>query len=88
MIRFHSCYPWHTGGSYRHLMNDADHEQMKWVLEFNKFDLYTKDQDGMYCLYNMSLKFKRVLYLTNHYVCVCVLQGSRMWRSCGRTIKA
>jgi len=41
-IRFHSCYPWHTGGDYKHLMNDKDEEIMKWVLEFNKFDLYTK----------------------------------------------
>jgi len=47
MLRYHSCYPWHTGGSYRHLMNDEDHELMKWVLEFNKFDLYTKDQAGL-----------------------------------------
>lgn len=43
MIRFHSCYPWHTGGAYRHLMSDKDHELLPWVLEFNKFDLYTKE---------------------------------------------
>jgi inositol oxygenase len=43
MIRYHSCYPWHTGGAYRELMNQDDHEMLKWVLEFNKFDLYTKD---------------------------------------------
>jgi inositol oxygenase len=43
MIRYHSCYPWHTGGAYRQLMSPADHEMMPWVLEFNKFDLYTKD---------------------------------------------
>ncbi len=42
MIRYHSCYPWHTGGAYRHLMTDRDHELLKSVLEFNKFDLYTK----------------------------------------------
>jgi inositol oxygenase len=47
MIRYHSCYPWHTGGSYRHLMNEQDYESMKWILEFNKFDLYTKDQAGL-----------------------------------------
>jgi hypothetical protein len=28
-------------------MNASDHEAMKWVLEFNKFDLYTKDQAGL-----------------------------------------
>ncbi len=47
MIRYHSCYPWHTGGAYRQFMTDKDHELMKWVLEFNKFDLYTKDQGGI-----------------------------------------
>eukprot|EP01034_Spumella_vulgaris_P027072 gene27072-33742_t len=33
--------------SYRHLMNEQDHESLKWVLEFNQFDLYTKDQAGL-----------------------------------------
>lgn len=47
MIRFHSLYPWHTGGAYRHLMNDTDKEMLDWVLEFNKFDLYTKDRGGI-----------------------------------------
>ncbi|XP_059091057.1 inositol oxygenase-like [Tigriopus californicus] len=42
MIRFHSFYPWHTGGDYRNLSNELDDEMLKWVQEFNKFDLYTK----------------------------------------------
>ena len=33
-IRFHSCYPWHTGKDYKHLMADGDQEIMDWVLEF------------------------------------------------------
>jgi len=41
-IRFHSCYPWHAGGDYKHLEADRDQEILKWVLEFNKYDLYTK----------------------------------------------
>lgn len=40
--RFHSCYPWHTGGDYRYLMNESDHYVLKDVLEFNTFDLYSK----------------------------------------------
>lgn len=28
-------------------MTEKDHELMKWVLDFNKFDLYTKDQAGL-----------------------------------------
>jgi inositol oxygenase len=47
MIRYHSCYPWHTGGAYRQFMAPGDHKLMAWVIEFNKFDLYTKDQAGL-----------------------------------------
>ncbi|VVC31994.1 Inositol oxygenase [Cinara cedri] len=42
MIRFHSFYPWHSGGDYDFLCTKEDLEMKKWVLEFNKFDLYTK----------------------------------------------
>ena len=42
MIRYHSLYPWHAGGDYKHLMKEGDEEIMKHVLEFNKYDLYTK----------------------------------------------
>ncbi|XP_065173083.1 inositol oxygenase [Atheta coriaria] len=42
MIRFHSFYPWHTGGDYQHLTNEKDEEMKEWVLKFNKYDLYTK----------------------------------------------
>ena len=44
MVRLHSLYPWHTGGAYRQFMTEDDHAMMNWVLEFNKFDLYTKDR--------------------------------------------
>lgn len=43
IIRFHSLYPWHTGGAYRDLMNEKDYETLNNVLEFNKFDLYSKE---------------------------------------------
>ncbi len=42
MCSLHSCYPWHREGAYRELMNADDEEALKWVLEFNKFDLYSK----------------------------------------------
>lgn len=45
MIRYHSCYPWHTGGAYRQFMSEKDHEHLRWVQEFNKCDLYTKDNN-------------------------------------------
>ncbi|XP_063832953.1 inositol oxygenase-like [Ostrinia nubilalis] len=42
MIRYHSFYPWHAGGDYKHLLKDGDQEILDAVLEFNKYDLYTK----------------------------------------------
>lgn len=45
MIRFHSFYPWHKHGAYTHLTNAQDAEMLKWVLEFNKFDLYSKENE-------------------------------------------
>lgn len=45
MIRYHSFYPWHTGGDYDHLCNDKDREMMSHIKEFNKFDLYTKREE-------------------------------------------
>ncbi|BEI83069.1 hypothetical protein CcaverHIS002_0309370 [Cutaneotrichosporon cavernicola] len=42
MIRYHSFYPWHREGAYRHLMNDDDHKQLEAVLAFNPYDLYSK----------------------------------------------
>ncbi|XP_071443115.1 inositol oxygenase [Hetaerina americana] len=45
MIRFHSFYPWHSGGDYMHLCNQKDIKMLPWVLEFNKYDLYTKSEE-------------------------------------------
>lgn len=44
MIRYHSFYPWHSGGSYTALLNEKDSEYLKWIKDFNKYDLYTKSQ--------------------------------------------
>jgi len=44
MIRYHSFYPWHTGGDYQHFLNDKDKATLPWIKEFNKFDLYTKKE--------------------------------------------
>lgn len=45
IIRFHSFYAWHHRGAYQHLTSEEDNEMLKWVKEFQKFDLYSKD-DG------------------------------------------
>ena len=42
MIRYHSFYPWHNGGSYESLMSPEDYLYKEWILDFNKYDLYTK----------------------------------------------
>ena len=45
MVRFHSFYPWHTGGDYYHLCSQHDLAMLPWIREFNKFDLYSKSPD-------------------------------------------
>ncbi|KAJ9115361.1 hypothetical protein QFC24_006976 [Naganishia onofrii] len=42
MIRYHSFYPWHREGAYRHLMEEKDEQALKDVLAFNPYDLYSK----------------------------------------------
>mmetsp|Transcript_15019 Transcript_15019/g.13482 ORF Transcript_15019/g.13482 Transcript_15019/m.13482 type:complete len:321 (-) Transcript_15019:83-1045(-) len=46
MLRYHSFYPWHTGGDYMYLCNDKDIKvALKWTKIFNTFDLYSKAHD-------------------------------------------
>lgn len=42
MLRYHSFYPWHREGAYQHLLDDQDRDMLRWVLDFNRYDLYTK----------------------------------------------
>ncbi len=42
MIRYHSFYPWHTGGSYSGISNQKDARYKEWVKDFNQYDLYSK----------------------------------------------
>lgn len=44
MIRYHSAYPLHDKGAYKHLLKAEDEKRIDWVRLFNKFDLYTKDE--------------------------------------------
>src|ERR1700716_1153282 len=45
MIRYHSFYPWHTGGAYMELMNEHDSKMLEAVRAFNPYDLYSKSDD-------------------------------------------
>jgi inositol oxygenase len=42
IIRYHSCYAIHQKNEYSYLMNDSDRQNLKWLKEFQKFDLYSK----------------------------------------------
>jgi inositol oxygenase len=46
IIRYHSAYAIHQDGAYRHLMSRTDlGRRMPWVRAFQKFDLYSKDDE-------------------------------------------
>ncbi|KAK4601790.1 hypothetical protein RGQ29_011065 [Quercus rubra] len=45
IIRYHSFYPFHTVGAYKHLMNEEDAKNLKWLKVFNKYDLYSKSKE-------------------------------------------
>ncbi|SNX81337.1 probable myo-inositol oxygenase [Melanopsichium pennsylvanicum] len=47
MIRYHSFYPWHREGAYRHLCAPEDEEALANVLAFNPYDLYSKSDDPL-----------------------------------------
>lgn len=42
MLRYHSFYPAHRHGAYRHLMTEHDVKMFDWVNRFNPYDLYSK----------------------------------------------
>lgn len=44
IIRYHSFYPLHQSGAYKYFMNKEDEENLKWLLIFNKYDLYSKSK--------------------------------------------
>ncbi|XP_014669268.1 PREDICTED: inositol oxygenase-like [Priapulus caudatus] len=44
-VRYHSFYPWHSGGDYKYLCSNHDAEMLEWIVEFNQFDLYSKTDD-------------------------------------------
>jgi len=46
IIRYHSLYAWHSGSSYDYLANSMDCNMKRVVQEFNKYDLYTKNDNN------------------------------------------
>jgi hypothetical protein len=47
IIRYHSLYVWHSGSDYDYLQTEDDMLMKNVVQEFNKFDLYTKDDANL-----------------------------------------
>ncbi|KAL1678035.1 myo-inositol oxygenase [Schizophyllum commune] len=47
MIRYHSFYPWHREGAYKHLCNAEDEKALAAVKAFNPYDLYSKSDDSV-----------------------------------------
>lgn len=45
IIRYHSFYSQHQNNAYDHLSNNYDEYMMEYVKEFQKFDLYSKDNN-------------------------------------------
>jgi len=45
VIRYHSFYPWHTGGAYTQLTNEKDKKMLEWVQVFQHCDLYSKSDN-------------------------------------------
>jgi inositol oxygenase len=68
MIRYHSAYPFHNNNvneknhnnnnnnPYQHLLKEDDYERLEWVRLFNKFDLYTKDNESSVSNNNNDLR--------------------------------
>ncbi|MBV9677677.1 MAG: inositol oxygenase [Acidobacteriaceae bacterium] len=45
MLRYHSFYPAHKHGAYKHLMTQHDERMFDWVRAFNPYDLYSKGRE-------------------------------------------
>jgi len=45
MLRYHSFYPAHKHGAYKHLMTQRDEKMFDWVRKFNPYDLYSKGRE-------------------------------------------
>jgi inositol oxygenase len=55
IVRYHSLYAWHSSDAYNFLENSEDRKMKKIVQDFNKFDLYTKN-DALPLAWNHELK--------------------------------
>lgn len=64
IVRFHSFYPWHTHGAYHHFMTKADRNTLRAVRDFNRFDLYSKEDTDFEVTPEVRARYDRLL---RHY---------------------
>lgn len=61
IIRFHSFYAHHQHTSYGHLMDEYDKKMLPWLMEFQKFDLYSKRNEEMNVEQLLDGKYKGMM---------------------------
>jgi inositol oxygenase len=61
IIRFHSLYPWHTGGAYTQFMTEHDYDTLKDVRKFNECDLYSKEDKNFEVTDDIKQYYKNLL---------------------------
>ncbi len=61
VVRYHSFYPWHSGGAYRHLMAPGDEATLRAVQDFNQFDLYSKAEEHFEVTPAMRAYYEKLL---------------------------
>ena len=61
IIRFHSLYPWHTGNAYREFMTETDANLLEDVLDFNQFDLYSKEDTDFVLTDEIKEYYQRII---------------------------
>jgi inositol oxygenase len=66
IVRYHSLYAWHSSDDYNYLEDDMDKQMKNVVQKFNKFDLYTKN-DNLPIKWNSQL-LNYYSYLVKKYI--------------------
>lgn len=61
IIRYHSFYPWHTHNEYKYFMNKDDYILLEEVRNFNKFDLYSKEDTSFKLTLGIKKYYEKLL---------------------------
>jgi inositol oxygenase len=61
IIRYHSFYPWHTNGDYKHLMSKEDEQTLENIKYFNNFDLYSKEDKNFVLTHEIKKYYDNLL---------------------------